>query len=210
MKNQKTWRFATLILLVVITGAIYIKTNEVQAKPSVISGTVEMQQSTINLQSFGKTIYCIVELPGGYDVNDIEIRSVKINDSIHVIQNTPAIIGDSNNNSITDVTLTFDRTEIVDFLIGTITNESVTLAISGVVAKVPFEGYDSIKVSNLLGDVTCDGMVNINDIIEAIASFNTEDGELNWNSNANFAPIWDRLDLHDLVTIAYHYGEIYL
>ena len=209
MRNQKTWRFATLVLLVAITGAVYMKTNEAQAKPSVISGTVEMQQSAINLQSYGKTINCIVELPGGYDVNDIEIRSVKINDSIHVIQNAPIIIGDNNNNAITDVTLTFDRTEIVDFLIGTITNESITLTISGVVAKVPFEGYYSIMVSNLLGDVNCDGIVNINDIIEAIASFNTEDGESNWNSNANYAPIWDKLDLHDLVTIAYHYGEIH-
>lgn len=209
MKNIKTQQIRALITLGVLTIAFYVGVNVTQAKPSVINATFVMQQSTINLRSYGETITCTIEF-ASYDVNDLKIKAVKLNDSIHVNSNVPAIIGDSNNNSIADAILEFNRTEIVDFLISkSITNGNITLTISGVVADVTFEGYDKIMVSVLSGDVNCDSIVNVNDIVEAIAGFNTEDGELNWNSNANFAPHWNKLDLHDLITIAYHYGETY-
>jgi hypothetical protein len=72
---------------------------------------------------------------------------------------------------------------------------------------VAFEGSNDIKVSSLVGDVNCDGTVNLFDVITALASYGSQEGDANWNPNANFAPSWERINIFDIVTLIAHYGE---
>lgn len=208
MISPKTRHILSLIILGALTAAFCIRVNITQAKPVVVDTTFEIYPSTLNLLSQGEKVACLIEFSEEYEVNDIEISTVKLNESVFVDSASSAIVGDHNNNNVSDLLVTFARAQIVDFLLSeNVTYGNVTLTLSGVVSKVTFAGHDSIMISSLIGDMNCDGVVSISDIVEAIASFGTEEGENGWNSNANFAPLWNRLDLYDLVTIAYHYGE---
>lgn len=103
----------------------------------------------------------------------------------------------------------FNRTQLVDYILSTgIKYGNVVLTISGKLSdETIFEGSTTITVSNLVGDVNCDGKVNIYDATSAASSYNSREGEPKWNPNANFAPPWDRIDLFDLVTIISNYGK---
>jgi PKD repeat protein len=59
------------------------------------------------------------------------------------------------------------------------------------------------------GDVNYDGVANISDIISIASIYNCEEGDPNWNPNADLAPPYGKIDILDLVTCAYHYGETY-
>ena len=61
-----------------------------------------------------------------------------------------------------------------------------------------------------LGDINSDGKIDVFDIIMASTSFGAKEGEFNWNADADLAPLFGIIDLYDIVTIAYHYGETYI
>ncbi|MCK4478596.1 right-handed parallel beta-helix repeat-containing protein [Candidatus Bathyarchaeota archaeon] len=57
------------------------------------------------------------------------------------------------------------------------------------------------------GDLNHDGKVNIFDIVLAASIYGCREGEPNWNPEADLAPKYGVIDLFDLVTIVYHYGQ---
>jgi parallel beta-helix repeat protein len=61
----------------------------------------------------------------------------------------------------------------------------------------------------LLGDLNYDGRVNLYDIVAAAAAYGTTPDDPDWNPLADVAPLYERIEIYDLVTIAYHYGETY-
>jgi nitrous oxidase accessory protein len=61
----------------------------------------------------------------------------------------------------------------------------------------------------LLGDLNYDGRVTLYDIVAAAAAYGTTPHDPDWNPLADVAPLYERIDIYDLVTIAYHYGETY-
>jgi len=209
MNTSKKQCIASLIIVEILAVAFCFGVNITHAKPTVVDATFEMYPSTLNLAGVGKEVICLIELSGGYDVNNITPTAIRLNNSIYIDLASPAVVGDYNNNNVSDLIVAFSRAEIIDFILSeNITYGNITLTLYGVVShNLQFAGHDTVAVSNLIGDVNCDGRVAINDIVEAIAGFRTEEGEVNWNANANFAPVWNRLDIQDLVTIAYHYGE---
>ena len=58
-----------------------------------------------------------------------------------------------------------------------------------------------------IADINQDLKVDIGDIILAFEAYDSTPEEPNWNPLVDVAPQWDRIDILDLVTIAYHYGE---
>jgi len=58
-------------------------------------------------------------------------------------------------------------------------------------------------------DINYDFQVDISDIVLAIDAYDSSPGESKWNPFVDIAPPWNRVDILDLVTIAYHYGEEY-
>ncbi|MCK4365671.1 MAG: hypothetical protein KAW45_06445 [Thermoplasmatales archaeon] len=109
----------------------------------IIPATIDIDPDTLNLNSSGKWITCYIELPDGYDVTDIDISTILLNDVVPA-ENHPTNIGDHDNDGIPDLMVKFDRQDVIDILeVG----ESVEIKITGeLVDGIRFEGVDYIKV----------------------------------------------------------------
>jgi len=59
------------------------------------------------------------------------------------------------------------------------------------------------------GDVNGDKTVDIYDIVIAADAYGSHPGDPHWNPLADLAPQWGIINIYDLVTCAYHYGETY-
>jgi len=60
---------------------------------------------------------------------------------------------------------------------------------------------------SIIGDLTGDGVVDINDIVLATASYGSRPGNEKWNPEIDLAPIYGIIDIYDMATLAYHYGN---
>ena len=60
-----------------------------------------------------------------------------------------------------------------------------------------------------IADINQDLKVDIADILLASESYGSTPEDVNWNPLVDVAPQWNRIDILDLATIAYHYGEEY-
>jgi hypothetical protein len=103
--------------------------------PPIIDATIDIDPNTLNLESNGNWITGYVDFPTGYDVNDIDVSSVQLENAI------PADWGEVQG---TTQMLKFDRMAVED-LIGAPT-DSIELEISGQITDgTPFVGTDSIR-----------------------------------------------------------------
>jgi hypothetical protein len=180
--------------------------------PIAIDATLSIHPNALNLESVGKWSFGHIEFAQYHDVNDIDVSTLLLNSTVSVDSRAPAEIGDYDNDTILDLTVSFNRTEITQFIaLENITDGYVILAATGELSRInSFNGRDAIWVSSLIGDVNCDGAVNIYDVILASTSYHSNEDDVHWNSNVNFAPPWDVIDIFDIVTIICHYGELYL
>ncbi|MCD6528719.1 hypothetical protein J7L06_00285 [Candidatus Bathyarchaeota archaeon] len=114
----------------------------VELPPSVVTATVDIDPNTLNLKSKGKWITCYIELPEGYDVADIDISSIQLNDIS--AESRPATVGDYDGDGVSDLMVKFKRSEIVEILSP---GDTVELTITGELTDgTPFEGADMIRV----------------------------------------------------------------
>lgn len=175
----------------------------------VIPANVEVSSDGLNLKGKGSSITAYIELSEGYNVHDIKVSTILIDDAIPVDMWLPMEFGDYDDDTISDLKVSFNRTKVIEYLLSkNITQGNVTLALTGDLNRFgSFEGSVSIAVSNIVGDANCDGIVNLYDLILAVTSYSSQEGESRWNPNVNFAPSWETIDIFDLVTLAYHYGE---
>jgi len=81
--------------------------------PPEIPATVDIDPDTLNLKSKGRWITAYIELPEGYDVNDINVSTVRLNDTIAAEQH-PAEVGDHDEDGIPDLMVKFDRRAVID------------------------------------------------------------------------------------------------
>jgi parallel beta-helix repeat protein len=186
-------------------------TLTIQFAPSpIVTATIDIDPDTLNLKSKGKWITAYIELPEGYDVNNINVSTITLNGTVPA-ELRPIAIGDYDNDSVPDLMAKFNRTKVSQYILSKgIIYGNVTLTLSGKLDDgTPFIGSHAIKVSDLVGDVNCDGKVDILDIVLACVSYASKDGGAHWNANANFAPSWDRIDILDIVTIIAHYRQKY-
>lgn len=118
----------------------YIKIYKRMEAPSAIEATLNFNPNKLNLKSKGKWITAYIELPEEYNVNDIDIASVKLhyNDS-----SLDAAWGDIQDNVYM---VKFDRNEVETILNGMTGN--VELKVTGEVDGTSFEGSDKIRVKN--------------------------------------------------------------
>ncbi|UCE36721.1 MAG: right-handed parallel beta-helix repeat-containing protein [Thermoplasmata archaeon] len=102
---------------------------------SIITSFIDIDPDTLNLKSKGKWITCYIGLPNGYDVNDIDISTVILEDTL------PAKWGDIQGDTLM---VKFDRSEVEDML----SPGTYNLKVTGELADgTSFEGYsDEIRV----------------------------------------------------------------
>ncbi len=99
--------------------------------------TIDIDPDTLNLKSKGKWITCYIDLPEGYNVNNIDIGSILLEDTI------PAEWGDIQGDILM---VKFHRNEVEDMLFVGAYNLKVTGELTD---GTPFEGYsDEIRVIN--------------------------------------------------------------
>jgi hypothetical protein len=201
-----------LAIFTIVISAIF---SSASAKPEkatvpVVNASFDFWFTCLNLKSRSSFAPAYIELPEGYNVSDINPSAIRLNGSIPIDLSIDPAIGDYDSDTIPDLFIVFNRTEIVEYIKSEgIANGTVNLGIQGSFIRVhaSFEGNDNLTVSSLVGDVNCDEVVDIFDIGFASDSFNTVDGDEDWNHNANFAPQWNRNDIFDLVTLIAQYGE---
>ncbi len=119
-----------------------IKSTETEIIP-VIPAFVDFDPDALNLKSQGKWITAYIELPKSYDVNKINLSSIRLNNQIP-IESKPTEVGDYDNNRIADLMVKFNRMAVQNILIP---GDKVKITVSGKLNDGrSLEGYDTIKV----------------------------------------------------------------
>lgn len=116
----------------------------IRRKPiSIVAATVNIDPDSLNLKSKGNWITAYIELPEGYDINNINVSTIMLNDTVPA-ELRPTAIGDYDSDGIPDLMVKFNRTAVQAILrVG----DKVEITISGkLIDGRLFEGKDTIKV----------------------------------------------------------------
>ena len=101
----------------------------------VLQSAINIDPDTLSLKSKGKWITCYINLPAPYDINDIKIGTVMLEDIV------PAEWGDIQNDTLM---VKFDRSDMEDYI--GVPQESVELTVTGELADgTQFSGSDTIR-----------------------------------------------------------------
>lgn len=108
-----------------------------------IETTVDIDPDTFNLKSKVPWIICYIELPEGYNVGDIDVSTIVLNDVVPA-ESRPTEIGDYDSDGIADLMVKFDRSVVQEILdLG----DEVEITVTGELTDgTPFEGSDTIRV----------------------------------------------------------------
>jgi parallel beta-helix repeat protein len=82
-----------------------------------IPATVNIDPDTLNLKSRGEWITAYIELPEGYDVYNINVSSILLNNTIPVALSAPVTIGDYDTDGIPDLMVKFDRAKVISYIL---------------------------------------------------------------------------------------------
>lgn len=116
----------------------------------VVEATIDINPDTFYLKSQAKWITAYIQLPVGYNSEDIDATTILLNNTIQpvldpkygFVTNSSEYLIDHNEDGILERMVKFDRTEVMALLnIG-----EATLTITGKVNGIPFEGSDTIRV----------------------------------------------------------------
>jgi hypothetical protein len=91
-----------------------IDINEDEITP-IIPAYIEIQPDTLCLNSQGRWINCYIDLPEDFDVENIDIETVVLNDVIYA-EDHPVSIGDFDEDGIPDLMVKFDREDVIEVL----------------------------------------------------------------------------------------------
>ena len=107
---------------------------------------IDFDPDTLNLLDKGKFVTTYIELPEGYEVSQIDISSIMLNDLVQALTK-PTEIGDYDKDNIPDLMVKFDRSKVRTILSP---GNEVPIAITGKVFHngiyIDFKGSDIIRV----------------------------------------------------------------
>jgi subtilase family serine protease/prenyltransferase beta subunit len=107
-----------------------------------ITATIDFDPNTLDQKSKGKWVTVYIELPEGYDVNDIIVSSILFENTVPV-EPWPYAIEDYDNDGIPDLKVKFNRAAVIDILPA---GDHVPVLVTGELATVTFDGIDIIRV----------------------------------------------------------------
>jgi hypothetical protein len=111
--------------------------------PDVIQAAIDIDPDSLNLNSKGKWITCYIELPEDYDVEDIDVSTIKLNDEVPA-ESRPAGVGDCDGDGIAELMVKFDRSGVQKILEA---GDDVEITVTGELdVDTKFEGSDTIRV----------------------------------------------------------------
>ncbi len=125
---------------------------KMEAPPVEVS--INIDPNTLNLKSKGKWITDYIEFPEGYDVNDVDVSTIMLNDSIPAEMHHVGI-EDEDDDGIPDLMVKFDRAEVTSYIIANVNMTklieekfmTITLTITGkLYDETQFQGSDTIRI----------------------------------------------------------------
>ncbi len=183
-------------------------TWSMEVVPAPLTAHIDINPDTLNLNSKGKWITSYIEFPEGYNMNDIDVSTILLNDTVPA-ELYPTEVGDYDSDGVPDLMVKFNRTAVSEYILSKgIMTGNVTLTITGQLDDgTLFQGSDVIRV-RMPGDVNIDGKVDIRDIAFAAKAFGSYPGHPRWN------PIADEnedneIDIRDIGLIAKNFGKTY-
>jgi len=109
-----------------------------------IEATIDFDPDVLNPKSKGNWVTCYIELPTGYDLDDIDLGTVLLNGVVHADTAHDAAFGDVDGDGTTDMMLKFSRGAVQDILSP---GDAVTVEVTGSLSDgVEFSGTDTITV----------------------------------------------------------------
>jgi len=129
--------------LQIVEGEISPILYDLTVNIGYLDATIDFNPNTLNSKSKGNWVTVYIELPEGYDVNDIDIESIILGGVI-LAETKPTGIGDYDGDGIPDLMVKFDRSEVIALLTP---GEMVYVMIYGILGDgTPFKGTDVIRV----------------------------------------------------------------
>jgi len=120
----------------------------------IVPATLDVDPTSLNLRSEGKWITAYIELPEGYDVNDLNVSTIMLNGTV-LAELSPIAIGDYDNDTIPDLMVKFNKTEDISYILANVNMTelieerfmTLALTITGkLYDRTPFQGSDTIKI----------------------------------------------------------------
>jgi len=118
--------------------------------PPRIIASVKISPNVLNLRSRGRWITTHIELPEGYNVQDINVSTILLNNTIPAMLR-PTTVRNYDNDGVADLMVKFDRHAVINLIlqschfIGRFGN--VTFTVTGYLNDgTPFQGYVTIRV----------------------------------------------------------------
>lgn len=135
-----------------------------EAASAAIEAVVDIVPNALNIRSRGLYVTCHIELPDGFDVADIDVATVTINDVVSA-EMEPTDITDYDTDGIPDLMVKFSRQDLIAIIdeIG-----EIEVTISGMVGGQMFTGVETLRVLGKTakkiasGDGLITGMVTVN------------------------------------------------
>lgn len=122
---------------------------------AAINATVDSIPNTLSLRSKRKYITAFIELPEDYNVSDIDVSSISLNGTILVDRDASTAIGDYDNDTIRDLMVKFNGTEVISYFLTTVNMTkfieerfmTIVLTITGQLNdETPFQGDDTVRI----------------------------------------------------------------
>ena len=176
---------------------------------TVVNTRMEPGSAAFNLRCGGGWVIAYVEFPEGYDAAGINASTVRINGTV-TCDPTFLDAGVHYADGLPELALRFNRTILARFMISqNLENCNVSLTVNGQLYNLlSFNGTIGLQISNLAGDVDCDGKVTDHDVSLLALAYDSRPSDSNWNENADTNGD-GVVGLSDLVTLAHHYEQHY-
>lgn len=174
-----------------------------------ISATIDLDPDTLSLESKGQWFTAYIELPEGYDVNDIDASSITLNYTIGVDPEAPTAIGDYDKDGVPDLMVKFSRAAVSEFILSKgITFGSVTLTLRGCDTQGhALKGSEIIR-ARMPGDTSIDGKVDMRDLAIIARAYGSNPKKPRWNYVADENED-DKINMKDIVIAASLFGTTY-
>ena len=112
------------------------------SEPS-IEAAINIEPDTLNLKREGKWITCYIELPEDYDVADIDVSTIMLNDQVPA-ESRPTAIADYDGDSIAELMVKFSRSAVQNILPA---EGEAEITVAGELDDgTLFEGKDTIRI----------------------------------------------------------------
>ena len=121
-----------------------------------INATTDVIPNILNLRGRVKYVTAYIEIPEGYNVSEIDVSSILLNNTIPVDPNAPIEIGDYDNDTIPDLMVKFNGTEVIEYILNNINVTklieerflTITLTLTGKLNDgTQFQGSDTIRIT---------------------------------------------------------------